>query len=61
MKTPSLSCSSYLRNMDRLTPAAIDEISFRMAQRLIAQGQQPVDRVLRHDQFQHRAAATRGA
>ncbi len=32
MKTPSLSCSSYLRNMDRLTPAAIDEISFRMAQ-----------------------------
>ncbi len=41
VKTPSLSCSSYLSNIDRLTPAAIDEISFRMAQRLIAQGHSP--------------------
>ena len=39
---PSLSCRSYLRNMDRLTPASIDSISFSMALRLITHGHNPL-------------------
>ncbi len=38
---PALDTRSYGRNMDRLTPSAIDKISFRMAQRLVAQGHSP--------------------
>ncbi len=38
---PALDTKSYGRNMDRLTPAAIDTISFKLAQRLVAQGHSP--------------------
>ena len=38
---PALDTKSYERHMDKLTPAAIDEISFKMAQRLVAQGHSP--------------------
>ena len=38
---PALDTKSYGRNMDRLTPACIDSISFSMAQRLVAQGHSP--------------------
>jgi len=38
---PSLSCRSYLRYMDRLTPEHVRAISFRIAERLVQMGHDP--------------------
>lgn len=38
---PDLSCRSYLRHMDRLTPERVREISFMLAKRLVALGYPP--------------------
>ena len=38
---PSLSTRSYIRHMDKLTPEDIEQISFRIAERLIEMGHKP--------------------